>query len=116
MTSEHQRESVQTSADFPHPAVLVTGGTGLVGRALQYVIEHEPVGSRFGRKDGEKWIFLGSKDGDLKSVDSQIPWRDMLTGVLLLPLSPFSRSFESTKAVFDKHRPTHIIHRQSSFG
>ena len=47
-------------------AVLVTGGSGLVGRAVEYVIDNEPVGSKFGRKDGETWIFLGSKDGNLK--------------------------------------------------
>jgi GDP-L-fucose synthase len=46
--------------------VLVTGGTGLVGSALRHTIETEPVGSRFGRLEGEEWIFLSSKDGDLK--------------------------------------------------
>lgn len=50
---------------------LVTGGTGLVGRALQYVIETEPVGSRYGKQDeSEEWIFLSSKDGDLRCVES----------------------------------------------
>lgn len=48
---------------------LVTGGTGLVGRALQYVIQTEAVGSRFGKQDAsEEWIFLSSKDGDLRCV------------------------------------------------
>ncbi|KAF5291844.1 hypothetical protein FQA39_LY14181 [Lamprigera yunnana] len=38
--------------------ILVTGGTGLVGKAIEYIIkEEEPV--------GEKWIFLSSKDADL---------------------------------------------------
>lgn len=46
---------------------LVTGGTGLVGRALQWVIENEPIGSRYGkRNEAETWIFLSSKDGDLR--------------------------------------------------
>lgn len=46
--------------------VLVTGGTGLVGKAIQHVINEEPIGSRFGRKEGETWIFASSQDGDLR--------------------------------------------------
>ncbi|XP_071442098.1 GDP-L-fucose synthase [Hetaerina americana] len=38
--------------------ILVTGGTGLVGRAIEYNILHE-------KPANEAWIFLGSKDGDL---------------------------------------------------
>lgn len=38
--------------------VLVTGGTGLVGKAIETVINEE------NPKD-EKWIFAGSKDADL---------------------------------------------------
>jgi len=38
--------------------VLVTGGTGLVGRAIQNVIEND-------KRENEKWIFVGSKDADL---------------------------------------------------
>jgi GDP-L-fucose synthase len=48
--------------------VLVTGGTGLVGTAIKHIIETEPAGSRFGKREGETWIFASSKDGDLKSV------------------------------------------------
>lgn len=40
--------------------VLVTGGSGLVGRAIQHVIELEG-----GAKEGEEWIFLSSKDANL---------------------------------------------------
>jgi GDP-L-fucose synthase len=50
--------------------ILVTGGTGLVGKAIEYVINNEPVGSRFGRKEGEKWIFASSKEADLMFVFS----------------------------------------------
>lgn len=46
--------------------ILVTGGSGLVGQAIKYVIDTEPEGSRFGKKAGETWIFAGSKDGDLR--------------------------------------------------
>jgi len=41
--------------------VLVTGGTGLVGRAIQEVIEAES-------KSDEKWVFAGSKDADLRDI------------------------------------------------
>jgi nucleoside-diphosphate-sugar epimerase len=47
--------------------VLVTGGTGLVGKALQHVIETEPVGSKYGKQPNETWIFASSADGDLRS-------------------------------------------------
>lgn len=38
--------------------VLVTGGTGLVGKALQAVIKEE-------QPSDEEWFFAGSKDADL---------------------------------------------------
>lgn len=46
--------------------ILVTGGTGLVGKAIEYVIENEPAGSRFGKRPNEKWIFASSSEGDLR--------------------------------------------------
>jgi hypothetical protein len=45
--------------------ILVTGGSGLVGKAIQWVIENDP-SERYGKKAGEQWIFLTSKDGDLR--------------------------------------------------
>lgn len=41
-------------------------GTGLVGSAVRWVIENEPPNSRFGRKEDEEWVFLSSKDCDLR--------------------------------------------------
>ena len=38
--------------------VLVTGGTGLVGKALEELVTSEP-------HPNEDWVFLSSKDGDL---------------------------------------------------
>lgn len=38
--------------------VLVTGGTGLVGRAIEAVIKEE-------NPQDEKWLFVGSKEADL---------------------------------------------------
>ncbi|CAL8270596.1 GDP-L-fucose synthase isoform X2 [Gadus morhua] len=66
--------------------VLVTGGSGLVGRAIQHVINEEG-----GGKDGEEWIFLSSKDADLMNK-------------------------EETQAVFQKHKPTHVIHLAAMVG
>ena len=48
--------------------VLVTGGTGLVGKAIEHIINTEPEGSRFGKKPGETWIFASSSEGDLRRV------------------------------------------------
>lgn len=38
--------------------ILVTGGTGLVGKAIEQVVLVE-------HKSDETWVFLSSKDGDL---------------------------------------------------
>ena len=40
--------------------VLVTGGTGLVGKAVEWVIENEQ-----DKPGDERWVFVGSKDADL---------------------------------------------------
>ncbi|KAM9345625.1 GDP-L-fucose synthase-like [Symphorus nematophorus] len=66
--------------------VLVTGGSGLVGKAIEHVVLQEG-----GKLEGEEWIFLSSKDADL--VDA-----------------------EQTRAVFEKHRPTHVIHLAAKVG
>lgn len=39
--------------------VLVTGGSGLVGKALKAVTEASP-------RPNEEWVFLSSSDGDLR--------------------------------------------------
>jgi GDP-L-fucose synthase len=64
--------------------VLVTGGTGLVGNAIQQVIAEDP-------STREEWIFLSSKDADLSNM-------------------------ESTRALFEKYRPTHVIHLAAMVG
>uniref|UniRef100_A0A673II75 GDP-L-fucose synthase n=1 Tax=Sinocyclocheilus rhinocerous TaxID=307959 RepID=A0A673II75_9TELE len=66
--------------------VLVTGGSGLVGRAIERVVKEES-----GGREGETWIFLSSKDANLMSA-------------------------EETRAVFEKHRPTHVIHLAAMVG
>ncbi|CAE7906546.1 ger, partial [Symbiodinium sp. KB8] len=65
--------------------ILVTGGTGLVGKGIQKVIAEDDLAKN------EKWVFLSSKDGDL--VDRK-----------------------STEAVFEKYKPTHVIHLAARVG
>ena len=42
--------------------VLVTGGSGLVGKAIENIIREE-------NNADETWIFASSKDGDLRDKD-----------------------------------------------
>jgi len=63
--------------------VLVTGGSGLVGKAIQKVVQDT--------ENSDKYIFLSSKDGDL-------------------------RKFEEAKAIFERHKPTHVIHLAAFVG
>ncbi|KAI5090220.1 hypothetical protein C0J45_20355, partial [Silurus meridionalis] len=66
--------------------VLVTGGRGLVGKAIEHVVKQE------GRsREGEEWTFIGSKDADLTN------WAE-------------------TRAIFEKHQPTHVIHLAAMVG
>ncbi|EDW72302.1 uncharacterized protein Dwil_GK20854 [Drosophila willistoni] len=64
--------------------VLVTGGTGLVGKALEEVIKQQ-------QPKDEEWYFAGSKDADLKDL-------------------------MATQALFDKVKPTHVIHLAAMVG
>lgn len=64
--------------------VLVTGGSGLVGKAIEYVVNEE-------NNKNEEWIFATSKDADL--VDAK-----------------------STNDLFEKHKPTHVIHLAAKVG
>lgn len=64
--------------------VLVTGGSGLVGKGIEAYLQQHP------RAD-ETWVYLGSKDGDLTKL-------------------------EDTRAIFEKHHPTHVIHLAASVG
>jgi len=63
---------------------MVTGGSGLVGSAIRDFVEANP-------KENEEWVFLSSKDGDL-------------------------RDRKATEAVFEKYKPTHVIHLAAKVG
>lgn len=70
--------------------MLVTGGSGLVGSAIRTVLDgidgHAPE-----RRAGEQWHFLSSADGDLTDE-------------------------AATRRIFDKYRPTHVIHLAAMVG
>jgi len=64
--------------------ILVTGGSGLVGKGIQTVISSD-------KREDEEWIFLTSKDANLLNK-------------------------EETFAVFEKYKPTHVIHLAALVG
>jgi GDP-L-fucose synthase len=64
--------------------VLVTGGTGLVGKAIESVVNEENI-------PNESWFYASSKDADLTSR-------------------------ESTVALFERIKPTHVIHLAAMVG
>lgn len=51
--------SQQTKTDSEKKVILVTGGTGLVGKAIEFIATGEE------KRDNEEWIFVSSKDGNL---------------------------------------------------
>jgi GDP-L-fucose synthase len=64
--------------------VMVTGGSGLVGQGIKAAVDKE-------KKSDEQWIFLTSKDGDL-------------------------RDREATRLIYEKYKPTHVIHLAARVG
>lgn len=90
--------------------VLVTGGSGLVGKAIQHVIETEPEGSKYGRLAGETWIFARSSEGDLRCIYFFAPATLPLRRVDYNLICYVRRDARATEALFDKYKPTHVIH------
>ncbi|XP_066261599.1 GDP-L-fucose synthase [Euwallacea similis] len=68
----------------PKNVILVTGGSGLIGKAIQTVVAQE------GQTD-ENWVFVGSKDANLCD-------------------------YNATKQLFEKYKPTHVIHLAAMVG
>lgn len=86
--------------------ILVTGGGGLVGQAIKYIIDTEPEGSKFGKRSGETWIFSTSGEGDLRYAEGTTP----LARRYINERRRASRDPKATEALFDKHKPTLVIH------
>jgi len=66
--------------------IMVTGGSGLVGEAIKSVVE-----SKGEHRPNEKWIFVSSKEADL-------------------------RDRAQTEALFARYKPTHVIHLAAFVG
>jgi len=64
--------------------IMVTGGTGLVGMAMQEIVAAE-------KREGECWVFVGSKDADLTD-------------------------HASSRALFERVKPTLVIHLAAYVG
>lgn len=82
--------------------VLVTGGTGLVGKAIEHIITTEPAGSRFGKKADETWVFASSSEGDLRL--------DHIPTLKIASKHQNCRDPEQTRKLYEKYKPTHVIH------
>jgi len=65
--------------------ILVTGGSGLVGKAIETVLNQGE------KEENEEWVFLSSKDVNLLET-------------------------ESTREIFKRYRPTHVIHLAAMVG
>jgi hypothetical protein len=68
--------------------VLITGGSGLVGQAIRAMVAEERAA---GLHTHERFVFLSSKDGDL-------------------------RDYAACQAIFAKYKPTHVIHLAAFVG
>lgn len=51
--------------------ILVTGGSGLVGHGIQWLMGTQSGGPN-ARRDGENWVFLSSADGDLRQENPSL--------------------------------------------
>jgi GDP-L-fucose synthase len=71
-------------ASPPPSVIMVTGGSGLVGQAIKSFTD-------LNTQPGETWVFLSSKDGDV-------------------------RDRKATEAIFEKIKPTHVIHLAAKVG
>ena len=78
---------MMNSSSQQRKVVLVTGGSGLVGTAIQDYIQK----SSAPPPEEESWVFLSSKDGDL-------------------------RDKKATEAIFQRVQPTHVIHLAAKVG
>ncbi|KAI5090295.1 hypothetical protein C0J45_20430 [Silurus meridionalis] len=110
--------------------VLVTGGSGLVGKAIEHVVKQEG-----GAREGEEWIFISSKDADLTWMRVLVTGGSGLLGkaiervvkqeggaekgekwIFLSSKDADLTNAAETRAIFGKHQPTHVIHLAAVVG
>ena len=70
ITQQKATTSTSTTEPAQQHRILVTGGHGLVGKALQKVLQQKDIkndtnGYSFMKLPHEEWIFVSSKDADL---------------------------------------------------
>ena len=88
LSSAAAAEGGAASAEEGRPFVcLVTGGSGLVGKAIETVIASDATA----QANRETWIFASSRDGDL-------------------------RDRAACTAMFERYKPTHVIHLAAMVG
>lgn len=88
MVSRERPASQPRSVQMAAPKViLVTGGSGLVGKAVEEYVKGKGAADAV----GEQWVFLTSKDADL-------------------------RDRKETFALFEKYKPTAVIHLAAFVG
>jgi UDP-glucose 4-epimerase len=105
-------ESNNTAETPTHDVILVTGATGLVGKAIEHIVttSQDPA---FAKRKNETWVFVSSKDADLTWVDLDLlRFEDEQTCIDVF----FSRNTQQCEFLFEKHRPTHVIHLAAFVG
>ncbi|EJU01426.1 epimerase-domain-containing protein [Dacryopinax primogenitus] len=80
-----------STSESQQVTIVVTGASGLVGSAIKQVIATEPLDSPYGRRRGERWVFLRSTDGDLRDP-------------------------AQTDAMYAKYKPVAVIHLAALVG
>ena len=75
--------SVNSSEGTKKTVVLVTGGSGLVGKAIESIINEE-------HNDKETWIFASSKDGDLRDKAQTVAMFEKYQPTHCIHVSPSS--------------------------
>lgn len=95
--------------------ILVTGGTGLVGKAIEWVVKNSTE-TRFKARSNEQWVFLGSKDGDLR-WDIHAAGKFMFSSETLRIPRQFLKSLMTLLLMCGgRYKPTHVIHLAAFVG
>ena len=87
--------------------VLVTGGSGLVGKAIESIILEEC-------NDKETWIFASSKDGDLRSKDQTIAMFEKYKPTHCIHVSTLVSKLPSILFLIINLRMLHILYHSIS--
>jgi GDP-L-fucose synthase len=86
--------------------ILVTGGTGLVGSAIKYIVENESDRE----KRNEEYFFISSRECDLTYYKHlYLSWYKVFFYLKY-------RNREQTELLFKKYQPTHVIHLAALVG